>query len=52
MLFRSEIIDLFLFTLLKKAYRACREVQSERRNDEGSTGSWKTPAATQMAGTA
>lgn len=29
---------------LRKAYLACREVQSERRNDEESTSNWKTPA--------
>lgn len=32
LLFHLEIIDLFLLTGLKKAYFACREVQSERQN--------------------
>lgn len=49
LLFDSEILDRFLFTLLKKAYLACREVQSERQNYEESTGNWKIAAKIQMA---
>lgn len=48
LLFHLEIIDLFLLTRLKKAYFACREVQSERQNYKESTGNWKIPARMQI----